>query len=137
MGGRRSRVLSHTGPLIFSLSLLVRIGLLWSGWTLIFASDERALVDTLNRGPITWFDRPYFTGYAMFTLGNGDFVPRDGVSQLATILATGNEMLFITLSVTYLLSVLDAVTQERSFATGISGLGVQSTEIVRRRIADE
>lgn len=40
-------------------------------------------------------------------------------------------MLFVTLSVTYVLSVLGAVTQKRSFASNVSGLGTQSTEILQ------
>jgi hypothetical protein len=47
-----------------------------------------------------------------------------------TTLATVSGMLFITLSVTYLLNVLNAVTQKRSFASGVSGLGKHGTEIL-------
>lgn len=132
IGEQNSRLLSLAGPLIFAISLLVWITLLWGGWTLIFASAESALRDTLNRGPISWTDRLYFTGYTVFTLGNGDFAPRSGIWQIATILTTGSGMLFVTLIVTYILSVLDAVTQKRSFATEVSGFGTQSTEIVQK-----
>lgn len=41
-------------------------------------------------------------------------------------------MLFITLAITYVLSVLDAVTQKRAFASDVSGLGSPSVEILRR-----
>lgn len=68
----------------------------------------------------------------MFTLGNGDFAPRGWIWQVVTVLTTGSGMLFITLIVTYILSVLDAVTQKRSFAMGVSGLGTQGTEIVKK-----
>lgn len=132
VGGQNSQLLSLIGPLIFAISLLVWISLLWGGWTLIFASAESALIDTLNRGSVSWSDQLYFTGYTMFTLGNGDFVPRGWIWQVATILMVGSGMLFITLSVTYILSVLDAVTQKRSFAMGVSGFGTQGTEIVRK-----
>ncbi|WP_340674466.1 ion channel [Natrinema zhouii] len=74
-----------------------------------------------------WF---YLSGYAIFTLGNGDFAPQEGVWQIMTTLATGSGMLFITLSVTYILNVLSAVTQKRSFASGVSGLGEHGTEIL-------
>lgn len=67
----------------------------------------------------------------MFTLGNGDFVPQRGIWQLITILTTGSSMLFITLSASYTISVLDAVTQKRSFATNVRGLGMQGEVIVR------
>ncbi|WP_458186561.1 potassium channel family protein [Haladaptatus sp. NG-WS-4] len=131
VGNQKSSILTLAGPFIFIVSLATWILLLWGGWTLIFASAEGALIDTLNRGPISWVDRIYFTGYTLFTLGTGDFVPQDGVWQLATALTTGSGLLFVTLSVTYILSVLDAVTQKRAFASDVTGLGMQSEEILR------
>ncbi|WP_254766027.1 potassium channel family protein [Salinilacihabitans rarus] len=131
LGAPNSRLLSLSGPLIFVLGLTVWIVLLWSGWTLIFAGAESALVDTLDRGPISWSDRIYFAGYTLFTLGIGDFAPREGIWQVVTVLATGSGLLFVTLTVTYTLSVLDAVTQKRAFANNVSGFGTRSEEIVR------
>ncbi|OIB57347.1 potassium channel family protein [Natrialba sp. SSL1] len=131
IGAQNERLLSLSGLLIFVLSLTVWIVLLWSGWTLIFAGAESALIDTLDRGSVSWFDRIYFTGYTIFTLGIGDFAPREGIWQVITVLATGSGLLFVTLSVTYTLSVLDAVTQKRAFANNVSGFGTQSEEIVR------
>ncbi|WP_458207907.1 potassium channel family protein [Haladaptatus sp. NG-SE-30] len=131
IGDENSLLLSLAGPIIFITGLSMWILLLWGGWTLIFAGAEGALIDTLNRGSISWIDRIYFTGYTLFTLGTGDFVPQDGVWQLATALTTGSGLLFVTLSVTYILSVLDAVTQKRAFASDVTGLGMQSEEIIR------
>ncbi|WP_339105916.1 potassium channel family protein [Haloterrigena salinisoli] len=125
------RLLSLSGPIVFVLSLTIWIVLLWSGWTLIFAGAGSILVDTLNRGPISWYDRIYYTGYTIFTLGTGDFVSEKGPWQIVTILATGSGMLFVTLTATYIISVLDAVTQKRAFASNVSGIGTQSEEIVR------
>ncbi|MFC6764549.1 ion channel [Natrinema soli] len=131
IGTQNVRILSLSGPLILIIGLTMWIVLLWSGWTLIFASAENALIDTLHRGPISWSDRIYFTGYTIFTLGMGDLVPRKGIWQLTTILSSASGLLFITLSITYMLSLLDAVTQKRSFASTVSGLGTQSEEILR------
>lgn len=121
---------SLSGPVILVSSLFVWIVLLWAGWTLVFAGAPYPVIDTVAGGPVSWIDRLYFTGYTVFTLGNGDFAPRGGVWQLVTILTTASGMLFVTLIVTYILSVLDAVTQKRAFATGVSGLGRHSDEIV-------
>lgn len=127
---RNSRLLTLAGPLILVTGLLLWIVLLWLGWSFLFASSEDVLIDTLNRGPISWSDRLYFTGYTIFTMGNGDFAPRGPVWQLFTTLSTASGMLFVTLSVTYVLSVLGAVTQKRSFADGLTGLGTSSTEVL-------
>lgn len=125
-----SRVRTLSGPVILVASLLFWILMLWGGWTFVFASGENVIIDTVNANPISWSDRFYFTGYVIFTLGNGDLVPREGVWQIATILATASGMLFVTLSVTYVLSVLSAVTQKRTFASDVSGLGTSGTEIL-------
>ncbi|WP_459191892.1 ion channel [Halosimplex sp. J119] len=127
----RPRALSLAGPLILAGSLTLWIALLWGGWTLLFAGAEDVLVDTRGAGPISWTERFYFVGYSVFTMGNGDFTPRDGVPQIATALMTASGMLFVTLSVTYVLSVLGAVTQKRSFASGVSGLGERGSAVLR------
>lgn len=125
------RLLTLSGPLILIGSLTLWVGLLWGGWTLVIASAEDALLDTLNRGTVSWFDYVYFAGFVVFTLGTGDFVPREGPWQVVTILATASGLLFITLAVTYVLSVLGAVTQKRTFASGVHGLGSTGPEVVR------
>ncbi|UHQ99068.1 potassium channel family protein (plasmid) [Natrinema zhouii] len=131
IGGQNPRLLSLSGPLLFVLTLTIWIVLLWGGWTLVFASVENALIDTLNRGSVSWSDRLYFTGYTIFTLGIGDFAPTTGRWQFVTILATGSGLLFVTLIVTYALSVLEAVTQKRAFASTVSAFGTRSEELVR------
>ncbi|ELZ35296.1 ion transport 2 domain protein [Halogeometricum pallidum JCM 14848] len=129
--GDRHRPLTLAGPTILVVGLLVWIALLWGGWMLLFAGGDAALVDTRQNGPIDWAERFYFVGYTLFTMGNGDFTPNGGVWQVATALTTASGMLFVTLMVTYILSVLDAVTQKRAFASGVSGLGDRSHEILR------
>lgn len=131
VGRDKTSVLTLSGPVILVIGLGTWIVLLWGGWTFVLAGGETALIDTLERGPISWSDRIYFAGYAIFTMGNGDFAPREGVWQIISTLASASGLLFITLSVTYVLSVLDAVTQKRSFASKISGLGSEGTEILQ------
>jgi len=130
IGESHAKIRSLSGPVILISSLFVWILLLWVGWTLVFAGSPYPVIDTIDGGRISWVDRAYFTGYTIFTLGNGDFAPRDGIWQLVTTVTTASGMLFVTLTVTYILSVLDAVTQKRSFATGVTGIGMRSDEIL-------
>ena len=76
-------------------------------------------------------ERFYFVGYSLFTMGNGDFTPKDGIWQIVTSLTTASGMLFVTLIVSYVISVLEAVTQKRAFASNVSGLGQRGETIVR------
>lgn len=63
IGGQNSRILTLSGPIILGASLTTWIILLWGGWTLVFMSAKTALIDTLNRGPVSWLDHLYFTLY--------------------------------------------------------------------------
>ena len=74
-----SRVLRLAGPLILLAELLMWVILLWVGWTLVFASAEEILIDTLDRGLISWTEWFYFVGYTLFTLGNGDYAVQDSI----------------------------------------------------------
>ncbi|MFB6164579.1 MAG: potassium channel family protein [Haloarculaceae archaeon] len=119
----RSRLLSVAGPVILVVTLVTWIGLIWAGWTLVFAGGGKALIDTRAHEPVTWLGRIYYVAYTMFTMGNGDFSPNGSTWQLVTSLTTASGMLFVTMSVTYVLSVLRAVVKKRSVSTGVTGLG--------------
>lgn len=129
--GRYFRVRTIAGPLIIISTLMMWVGLLWAGWTFVFAGGENTLLDTHNPGPISWAERIYFVAYTLFTMGNGDFAPADGIWQIVTSFATASGMLFITLSVSYVLSVIGAVVDKRSFASAVSGTGTRSEEFIR------
>lgn len=119
----RSRTLSLGGPTILVLTLSMWIGLLWLGWTLLFASGEPALVHSNDGSPTDWIDRIYFTAYTIVTLGLGDVVPVDGPWQIATTFATANGILLVTLGVSYVLSVVEAVVDKRRLAGTVMELG--------------
>jgi len=131
VGKRNDRRLSLFGPFILILSLTVWVALLWIGWALVFAGDERALIHAQDRTPADRSDRLYFVGYMIFTSGNGDFVPEGDGWQIAAALANATGMILITLSITYLLSVVSAVVSKRAFASQVTGLGSCAEAFVR------
>lgn len=131
VGSRHSRLLSLAGPLILVLTLSMWIGLLWIGWTLLFAGGEYTLIDTRYGGPATWSGRLYYVAYTMFTDGNGDFSPNGSTWQIASSFTTASGMLVATLGISYLLSILGAVSDKRAFASGVTGLGMESEEFVQ------
>lgn len=128
---RRSRILSLSGPLVLTLTLVMWILLLWVGWTLIFASDPNALNYTRGPEPVSWLGRIYFVAYTMFTMGNGDFSPASGTWRIVTALTNGSGMILLTLSVTYVINVLQAVVKARSFASSVRGVGKRGETFVR------
>ena len=129
-GDEHSRALSLAGPLILMVTLVMWVGFLWIGWTVLFAAGENSLNPAHSDVPVTWTGRFFFVGYAMFTMGNGDFYPPAGIWQIAAGLTTATGMLFVTMGVSYVLSVLGAVSNKRSFASSVSGMGDDSADIV-------
>jgi len=130
VSGRHTKVLSLAGPLILVSTLLTWVGLLWAGWTFCFAGGEASLIDTSDGGTATWVGRTYFVGYSMFTMGNGDYTPSSPIWEIAASLTTASGMVFVTLGVSYVLNVLEAVVDKRSFASSVTGLGKRSESFV-------
>ncbi|EMA43680.1 potassium channel family protein [Halobiforma nitratireducens] len=129
--GDDSRVLSLAGPLILALTLVIWIALLWVGWTLLFAGGPTTLVSTHTGEPADATGYLYYVAYTMFTNGNGDYTPTSGTWELASSFTTATGMAFVTLGVSYVLAVLGAVSEKRSFASDVTGLGERSEAFVR------
>ena len=120
---RNHRLMSVSGPVVL-VSTVFTWGLcLWLGWVLTFSADPGSLIRVSTRAPATLVDRIYFTGYAIATLGNGDIAPNRGIWELATSVASLSGLFVLTLTVTYVLTVLDAVVEKRSFASHVITLG--------------
>jgi hypothetical protein len=124
--------LTPIGLLIVLSVLGAWIVMLLAGWMLVFSASEGAVRQATTGAPGDLVDRAYFTGYTVFTLGLGDYVPGDGLWQLATAAATGSGLLLVTLSITYLVPVASAVVLRRQLAGLISSLGPSAERIVVR-----
>ena len=128
----RAWPLSVAGPVIIVVVVLSWVGLLWAGWTLVFAADPAALSYRDSGEFPDWTGRIYFVGYTLFTLGIGNIVPARGAWEIITVVASGTGMLFITLSISYMVSVLGAIVVGRAFANSVRGLGDDAEDAVRR-----
>ncbi|QLG47996.1 two pore domain potassium channel family protein [Natrinema halophilum] len=129
--GDHNKALSLAGPLTLTATLVLWIALIWTGWTFIFASHPTSIVSTRTGAVADWAGRFYYVAYTMFTDGNGDYTPLGDVWEIASALTTASGMAFVTLGVSYILTVLGAVSDKRSFASTVTGLGGRSEEFVR------
>ena len=114
--------LSVAGPLIMGVTIGVWLVLLWVGFTLVFTSAPGAVVDSITGRSAGFGDRIWYTLYVTTTLGNGDLAPEGLGFQILTGLAATAGLAVLTLSLTYSLSVLDAVNAKRSLAGDIFAL---------------
>ncbi|SFC50021.1 hypothetical protein SAMN04488102_10870 [Alkalibacterium subtropicum] len=131
MTRKNNNILTLVGPIILVVTLFSWIFFMWFGITLFYSGDPSSIIDTQTGGPIIWYERVYFTGYTIFTLGIGDYSPQPGFWQVATAVSSGIGILFLTLGASYVINVVGAVVQKRSFARSITGLGMSSEEILR------
>lgn len=120
------------GPLSLVFTLLCWVLFLWLGLTLFFSGDPESIIKTTFGGPVMWYERVYFTGFSLFTLGIGDYSPQPGYWQLVTAISSAMGMLLLTLGASYIISVISAVVKKRAMARTITGLGKNSTDIIEK-----
>lgn len=128
---KKNTILTLVGPIILVATLFSWVFFMWLGITLFYSGDPGSIVDTWTGGSIQWYERVYFTGYTIFTLGIGDYSPAPGFWQVTTAVTSGVGIMFLTLGASYVINVVGAVVQKRSFARSITGLGMSSEEILR------
>lgn len=126
------RWLNNVGFSIVIVTILIWGIVLWMGWTLIFLSGERAVVNAQTSLPADAIERTYFVGYTLITLGLGDYRADGSVWRIATVIASANGFVFVTLIVTYILPVVSAASAKRQFATYVQSLGKTPEDIVIR-----
>jgi hypothetical protein len=110
------RRLAVVGTCLLVLTPLVWILGLWVGWTAIFAASTDAVVDGQGREPATLLGRIYFAGFSLFTLGLGDLHPGTDGWRMLTVLAALMGLAMVTLSITYLVPVVQAATAKASLS---------------------
>ncbi|API88241.1 hypothetical protein BKP56_02515 [Marinilactibacillus sp. 15R] len=133
LGKKNSKFYDFTGPITLVSTLLSWSLMIWIGFALFFNGDVNSITNTSNPdAPVFWYERFYFTGFTLFTLGIGDYAPAIGFWQIVTTLNSAAGILFLTLCASYIISVVDAVVQKRSLATSITSLGIKSTDIIAK-----
>lgn len=93
-------------------------------------ASETAVVSSPGGTPANTASRFYFAGFTLITLGIGDYKPQGAPWQVATVLASTLGFFIVTLSITYLLSVLSAVVQKRQTASYLASLGLTPSDLI-------
>ena len=113
-------LLSYCGSVILVFVAIFWIALFIIGFALIFwpvLGDE--IVASQGKTPTDFGTAVYYSGFNFTTLGVGDLVPKSTVCRLVTILEAGMGFATFTVTLTYLLSVLNALTQRNVFALSL------------------
>ena len=119
---RNRRVLHSAATLLTLNTLALWLLLIWTGWTLIFSAGAAAVVSETGQ-PLPFWDRAYYTGTTLFTLGTGELRPNGVAWQLLSVVALVNGLFVVTLGITYIIPVATAATERRRMAALIASLG--------------
>lgn len=128
--GKNHRFLSLSGPLILFCTVTTWVILLWLGWSLLFYADPHSLQNTQSQRPTDFSDILWYVAYTLFTVGNGDFSPQGSIWEILSGILAFTGMSLVTLSITYLLQVLSAVVNKRTFASQVMSVGKSPEELL-------
>lgn len=127
---RMHRVLAFVGPCLLLLSIVLWYLLFGFAVFLAFAAHTGSVIDGTTDAPATNLETLYFVNTTISSLGYGDWVPSGSpwtfVGTLATLAAT----IVLTVSLSYVLSVISAAIQRRTLASGIFAMGTNVTEVI-------
>lgn len=129
---RIHRVLSLTGPFVLVVSILLWYALLGLSVLLALGAYSSSVVHGETRAPATLLEKFYFVTTTISSLGYGDLTPTQFPWTILSTTAALAGTVIITISLSYVLSVLDAAIARRKLAKGIFGLGTTSAQIIER-----
>jgi hypothetical protein len=129
---RSHRALATLGFLIVLFTVVLWVGLVWTGWTLVLLSDPRSVLAVATGQPAGFWDRAYFAGSAIITMNVNEFRPGSTGWRLVTMIAAANGFSLVSLIITYLLPIVSAELERRRLAVHITALGRTPHEILLR-----
>lgn len=129
--GGSHAMLARMGPLILLGIVITWIFLLGVGCLLLYSVEPEVVVNAKTGTPAGFWERLYFTGFTVSTLGVGDYVPKGVGARALTVFASLSGLFVMTLSITYLIPVVSAVVEKRQLAGSIAGLGLTPEKILQ------
>lgn len=130
--GRRgeSRLLEYAGQCVLLLVLVAWIVCLWLSLFLMLASDPGSVVNGTTKVASNLWDKLYYAGFTLSTLGVGDYVASSEGWRVLTSAAAFCGLTFITAAITYIVPVLSAVSLQNQLSLLIASMGRTPQEIV-------
>lgn len=127
---RNRSILEANGLITLIMIFAMWVVPMWLGWTAVFSAADGVIFHQLTGEEATGWDRAYFAGMVFLTLGTGDMLAEGAGWRLVSVLASFNGLVIITLTITYLLSVIAAEIDKRKLAMRVNSLGESPVEIV-------
>ena len=129
---RSHGTLATLGFFIVLLTVILWVLLTWTGWTLVLEASRKAVLHVSTGRPASLWERVYFAGTTIVTVGNNEYEPDGPGWHLVSMIAAANGLSMFTLIVTYLLPIVNAELDRRRLAVYITTLGRTPHEILLR-----
>ncbi|UZO82339.1 potassium channel family protein [Aquimarina sp. ERC-38] len=127
----KKKALTFAGPCIILLIVLLWVHLLWLGNTLIVYACPEAIFSSQKDQYVTgFFESTYFVGYVLSSMGNGDYTPGSDAWMWYTGFISFTGVIFISLGISFLLPIIEAVTLKQKVSLQIFMLGQNPKEIL-------
>jgi hypothetical protein len=132
-GNGKAHILNHAGITILFSLILLWVFIIWLGNTLMFYSDPQSLIDPIkNRYVTSFIDKLYYSGYVLSSMGNGDYNPASPGWKFYVGLISYTGVIYISLSISFLIPVVEGVTLKRKLAVEIAEIGLNPREMIGR-----
>jgi hypothetical protein len=129
-GKGTSKLLDHVGYINMVIIILTWVMGMWLGAFLLLLTDPLSVLDSRTNEVTTAWEKLYFTGYTLSTLGNGDYKPGNTLWDITTNLLAFSGLAFITVSITYIMPVLSAVILQVKLSVFIHCMGNTPQQIL-------
>lgn len=123
----------HAGIMVIGLVLAFWYLLIWAGSALIFCSDPFSIVNGTTKLPADTYEKIYYTGFTLSTLGVGDYNANSDGWRIFTVFLSLSGFVLITTGISYMVPVLSAVVSKRKLATYIAMLGTNPQDILLKQ----
>lgn len=132
MSGRnpRKKILQFAGLLTTMITLYSWVLLTWAGNSLIYIADYDSVVNASSGIPASEWEKVYFTGFTLSTLGIGDFKPNGTGWQVYTAVASFTGLFLMTIAITYFVPVLNADIKKRGLSLMLASMGGSPKEVL-------
>jgi Ion channel len=118
--GKRHFLLAHSGSIMIVALLVVWATSFICGFALIVLPElGSAIQASEGQTPTDFITALYYSGFSFTTLGTGDLVPKTATYRLLTVLEAALGFSSFTITITYLLSVYNALIARNTFALSL------------------
>lgn len=124
------KVLGFVGPAFLVFAVLTWYFMMYVSWLLIFLSHNRSAVVQASSAELDIFQKIYFIGATLSTVGYGDIVPSSFPWTTMATFATFGATFLITTSLSYMFPVISAASKRKDLAEKIFSMGEDAQKMV-------